>query len=248
MPYILEELYDKIYAADTMEQYQKVVQECMEKLETAGYGNIADKIRVLSEVYINRFSKQSTLENFEKSKKKVMDFLKKEIFTCQKISNQQGVQIVITILEHFHDYCRCLYKEKIHNKCSDSLKRNLPCLKIENEYDLQRLMYPAIRSVFADARLEVTQDSGHHMVRKDIVIDSQDIVIELKCSSETVTERRLSEEIAADMIHYKNRHILFYIYDKASVIKNAVDFQKTYENKCVEGKHIIVRIWQCNDI
>ena len=66
MPYILEELYDKIYAADTMEQYQKVVQECMEKLETAGYGNIADKIRVLSEVYINRFSKQSTLENFEK--------------------------------------------------------------------------------------------------------------------------------------------------------------------------------------
>lgn len=248
MPFILEELYDKIDAADTMEQYQNVVPECIEKLETEGYENIADEVRVLSEVYINRFSKQATFENFENSKKKVMDCLKKESFICRKISNQQGVRIVIAILEHFHDYCRCLYKEKIHNKCSDSLKRNLPCLKIENEYDLQRFMYPVIRSVFADARLEESQDSGHHMVRKDIVIDSQDTVIELKCSSETVTERRLSEKIAADMIHYKNRHILFYIYDKASVIKNAVDFQKTYENKCVEDKYIIVRIWQSNDI
>lgn len=50
------------------------------------------------------------------------------------------------------------------------------------------------------------------------------------------------------MVHYGNRYILFYIYDKASVIKNAVDFQKTYENKCVENKYIVVRIWQSNDI
>ena len=28
------------------------------------------------------------------------------------------------------------------------------------------------------------------------------------------------------------------------MIKSAVDFQKTYENKCVEDKHIIVCIWQ----
>ena len=71
------------------------------------------------------------------------------------------------------------------------MKKNLPCLKIENEYDVQRLMYPVIRSVFTDAGLEETEDSGHHMVRKDIVIDSQDIVVELKCSGEAVTERRM---------------------------------------------------------
>lgn len=248
MPHILKEFYDKIYAADTLEQYQSIIPEFIEKLETAGYGNMADEVRVLSEVYVNRFSKQATFENFENSKKKVMERLRKESCTHQNISDQGGVRILIAILEHFHDYCRCLYKEKIHNKCSDSLKRYLPCLKIENEYDLQRLMYPVIRSIFADARLEETQDSGHHMVRKDIVIDSQDAVIELKCSSETITERRLSEEIAADMVHYGNRYILFYIYDKASVIKNAVDFQKTYENKCVENKYIVVRIWQSNDI
>ena len=248
MPDIIKELYDKICTIDTLEEYQNVIPDSIEKMEAAGYKNMADKVRVLSEVYINRFSKQATLENFKNSKKKVMDCLRKESYTYKNIPDQGEIGILIAVLEHFHDYCRCLYKEKIHNKCSDSLKRNLPCLKIENEYDLQRLMYPVIRSIFADARLEETQDSGHHMVRKDIVIDSQDTVIELKCSSETVTERRLSEEIAADMVHYENRHILFYIYDKASVINNAVDFRKTYENKCIENKHIVVRIWQSNDI
>jgi len=128
------------------------------------------------------------------------------------------------------------------------LKKNLPCLKIENEYDVQRLMYPVIRSIFADARLEETQDSGHHMVRKDIVIDSQDIVVELKCSGKAVTERRISEEIAADIVHYGNKHILFYIYDKEDVIKNAVDFQKSYESKQIGNKQIAVRIWQSNEI
>ena len=86
------------------------------------------------------------------------------------------------------------------------------------------------------------------MVRKDIVIDSQDIVVELKCSGKAVTERRISEEIAADIVHYGNKHILFYIYDKEDVIKNAVDFQKSYESKQIGNKQIAVRIWQSNEI
>lgn len=105
-----------------------------------------------------------------------------------------------------------------------------------------------IRSIFTDARLEETEDSGHHMVRKDIVIDSQDIVVELKCCGRSVTERRISEEIASDIVHYGNKHILFYIYDKADVIKNAAEFQKSYESKSVDNKQIVVRIWKSNDI
>lgn len=169
----------------------------------------------------------------------MLAFLKNEKCAGQWISEEEAVKIVVMIMEHFHDYCKCLYKEKIHKKCNDSLKKNLPCLKIENEYDVQRLMYPVIRSIFADARLEETQDSGHHMVRKDIVIDSQDIVVELKCSGKAVTERRISEEIAADIVHYGNKHILFYIYDKEDVIKNAVDFQKSYESKQIGNKQML---------
>lgn len=245
---ILKKVYDKISAAGSLEQYQVTITECLDELENKKMKHVADRVRNLSAVQVNRFSKTATQENFEFSWKEVLEFLEKEKFEDQYIAEEEAVKIVVMIMEHFHDYCKCLYKEKIHKKCNDSLKKNLPCLKIENEYDVQRLMYPVIRSIFTDARLEETEDSGHHMVRKDIVIDSQDIVVELKCSGEAVTERRISEEIAADIIHYGNRYILFYIYDKAGVIKKPVNFQRSYENKRIENKQIVVRIWQSNDI
>lgn len=124
----------------------------------------------------------------------------------------------------------------------------LSYLSMENEYDVQRLMYPLFRSVFADARMEETEDSGHYTIRKDIVIDSYDIVIELKCSGKSMTKRRISEEIASDMVHYGNRFLFFYIFDKENVTKNAVDFQNTYERKKINNKEIYLHIWQSNTI
>lgn len=50
-------------------------------------------------------------------------------------------------------------------------------------------------------------DSGHHTIRKDIVIESQDIVIELKCSRKSMSERSLSEEVASDIVHYNNKYV-----------------------------------------
>lgn len=87
MPDIIKELYDKICTIDTLEEYQNVIPDSIEKMEAAGYKNMADKVRVLSEVYINRFSKQATLENFKNSKKKVMDCLRKESCTYKNISD-----------------------------------------------------------------------------------------------------------------------------------------------------------------
>ena len=96
--------------------------------------------------------------------------------------------------------------------------------------------------------MEETENSGHHTIRKDIVIDSYDIVIELKCSGKSMTKRRISEEIASDMVHYGNRFLFFYIFDKENVTKNAVDFQNTYERKKINNKEIYLHIWQSNTI
>lgn len=245
---ILNDVYEKISIAKSLDEYQLAVNECTEYLEKEGMGEIADKILALSAVQINRFSKQSTQDNFEYSKNKVLACLNKEKNITHKFSENEAVKIILSIMEHFHDYCRCLYKDDIHGRCSDSLKRNLPYLAVKNEYDLQRFMYAIIRALFPDGRVEETEDSGHHMIRKDIVIDSCDMVIELKCTNEKISERRLSEEIASDIIHYGNKYIFFYIYDKENVVKNALDFQKTYESKNVEGKKVFVRVWQSNDI
>ncbi len=101
---------------------------------------------------------------------------------------------------------------------------------------------------FTDARTESVQDSGHHTVRKDIVIDSQSAVIELKCTHAGSTERNLSEEIAADMVHYDCDVLYFYIYDKAGIIDNPVSFKQTYEKKRVDKKTVHVVLYAHSDI
>lgn len=155
---------------------------------------------------------------------------------------------IAQLLQNFHLFCRNLYKTSIHDKCSDGIKEHLTGFGIENEYDLQKLMLAAVSSVFRDARIESVQDTGHHAVRKDIVINSESAVLELKCTRVGMTERKLSEEIAGDMIHYDCSRLYFYIYDKASIIRNPVSFKETYEHKNIAGKSVKMFIYTHTDI
>ena len=241
---ILHNAYIEISAADSLEEYQLKVSEYASRLEAAGLLEIAHNIKELSIVQTNRFSKRAVQENLEYSKRNILTYLDKISLKDQIVSTGNAVKIVKSILENFHDYCRALYKDRIHESCGNAMKKHLPYIAIENEYDLQRLMYSVLRAV----RTEETEDSGHHMIRKDIVIDSCNTVIELKCPGKSMTERRLSEEIAADMVHYGNKYIFFYIYDKENVIKNVADFKNTYEKKRVDEKEIYIYIWKSNAI
>lgn len=176
----------------------------------------------------------------EKSKKSILDYIEAVLY--EEKSN--AVEQVKKLLENFHLFCKSLYRDSLHGKCSKALKEHLPCIEINNEYDLQQLMYPVIQATFPEARMEKVEDSGHHTVRGDILIDSEDIVIELKCTRSSMNERSLSEEVASDMVHYKEKYIFFYIYDKESIIKNPVDFKKTYEEKNIDGKKVFVKVLQ----
>ena len=101
---------------------------------------------------------------------------------------------------------------------------------------------------YPDTRIEGVQDTGHHAIRKDIVIDSIDSVVELKCTRPGITERQLSEEISSDMVHYDASRVFFYIYDKAGVIQNPASFVKTYEVKDFGSKKIRVIIYSHSDL
>ena len=53
--------------------------------------------------------------------------------------------------------------------------------------------------------------------------------------------KKLSEEIKADMLHYNQRDIYFFIYDKNKIIKNMESFKSAYESMLNEKKiHIII--------
>lgn len=101
-------------------------------------------------------------------------------------------------------------------------------------------MYAYLKPIYPEARAEVSEDTGYHSVRVDIVIN-KDCVIEVKCTRQGLNVNKLLEEIEADMVHYGAKEIYFFIYDKEKRIDNPLAFKRSNENKIQNKKiHIIV--------
>lgn len=241
---MLDEYIKGIGSAQNPAEYKAAMYQLAEYLKHQGKENEAENIRNLANVRENRFSKRETEESFHKKKEEVMEYCR---LLCAG-SDVNRSDRILTLLTNFPRYCKKLYIEQIHGKCSDGVKNHLLGFLIENEFDLQRLMLPVFSAYYPDARTETVQDSGHHAVRKDIVIDSEETVIELKCTRKSMTERQLGEEIAADIIHYRYQKLYFYVYDKAGIIHNPASFQGTYEKQTAEKKTVKMVIYDHNDI
>ena len=240
---MLHELTKKIANAETVQKYEQAVKELADYLFNAGEPEMARKLTEVGALRNNRFSRREAEGELAAGKEAVADYLR-----FLPVPETTTADSIMVILENFPLFCRNLYKTGIHERCSLGIKEHLKGFSIENEYDLQKLMIAALSAVFTDVRTESFQDSGHHAVRKDIVIDSKSAVIELKCTRSSMTERQLSEEIAADMIHYDCKRLFFYIYDKACIIRNVDSFKETYEKRSIEGKVVKVFIYNHSDI
>ena len=55
--------------------------------------------------------------------------------------------------------------------------------------------------------------------------------------------KKLTEELEADIVHYKADFIYFYIYDKEKLIKDKQNFE-AYFSKEFDGKKVIAIILQ----
>ncbi len=241
---MLHDLTEKIENAETVQTYNQAVKELADYLRAAGEPDKAQKLIEISALRNNRFSEREAEEDLAAGKTAVVEYCR----LLEADADRTAADRIAQLLQNFHMFCRNLYKTEIHERCSDGIKEHLTGFGIENEYDLQKLMLAAVSPVFPDARIESVQDTGHHAVRKDIVIDSESAVIELKCTRESMTERQLSEEIASDMVHYDCSRLYFYIYDRAGIIRNPVSFRETYEQKNIDGKSVKMFIYTHSDI
>ena len=241
---MLDEYIKGIGNAQNTAEDKAAIYQLAEYLANQGKEKEAESIKNLANVRENRFSKRETEEAFHRKKEEVLAYCR---LLCS-IRDVNRSDIILTLLTNFPRYCKKLYIEQIHGRCSDGVKNHLSGFLIENEFDLQKLMFPLISAYYPDARTEAVQDSGHHPVRKDIVLDSEGAAIELKCTRNGMTERQLGEEIAADIIHYRYEKLYFYVYDKAGIIRNPASFQGTYEKQTAEKKTVKVVIYDHNDI
>ena len=184
---------------------------------------------------INEYSDKETRNNLDAAAKRVIEYLE-EIMTGSPADDQ-----LLAVLDNYYLFLESLLERPPHKRSSIQ-KEQLSGLKIQNEYDVQHLLYAYLKPLYPLARAEVSEDTGYGTVRTDIFLDSEH-VIEVKCTRNNMKLKKLTEEIEADMVHYSAEHIYFFIYDKEKIIENPQLFRNTYENK-VKGKQIHIVIHQ----
>lgn len=184
---------------------------------------------------INEYSDKETRDNLDAAKKRVIKYLE-EIMTGCPADGQ-----LLTVLENYYLFLESLLERPPHRR-GGIQKEQLSGLKIQNEYDVQHLLYAYLKPLYPLARAEVSEDTGYGTVRTDIFLDS-DHVIEVKCTRRSMPHKKLIEEMEADMVHYHAEHIYFFIYDKEKMIENPQLLRNIYENK-VKGKQIHIIIHQ----
>ena len=53
-----------------------------------------------------------------------------------------------------------------------------------------------------------------------------------------------SEEIEADIVHYSEKNIIFFVYDKYKIIKERQSYEEKYFNRTFDGKNVKIVIHQ----
>lgn len=184
---------------------------------------------------INEYSDKETRNNLDAARNRVIEYLE------QFMTNSPTDDRLLNILDSYYLFLEALLERPPH-RCGGIQKEHLSGLKIQNEYDVQHLLYAYLKPLYPLARAEVSEDTGYGTVRTDIFLDSEHI-IEVKCTRSSMSQKKLIEELEADMVHYHAEHIYFFIYDKEKMIENPRLFRNIYENK-VKGKQIHIVIHQ----
>lgn len=199
---------------------------------------VIDKLKSKTIYQENYYSRDRAKENILHAKENVIDYLEEILndinnmsnnLTCAKgdFSQENALIIVKKILNNFYSHIEVMYESDVHGKAGIT-KNDLNKIQIVNEYDVQRILYSLIKPMFPEARIEVPEDAGCLSVRYDIFIENFSIIIEVKCSRKTMTERSLIGEISCDIVNYNHSNIFFFIYDKEKIIKNTTAFKDTY--------------------
>lgn len=184
----------------------------------------------------------------EKWKKYVACIGKTVKFLEKETSKIQEIDVLESVIGNFGLYLKNMFRTEPENKATLQ-KTILEQIEIQNEYDLQHILYAVVKALYPSARREVNQDTGYGTVRFDIVIEEMDTVIELKCTRADHSENKLYRELGEDGYFYKCSNLLIYVYDKHCKISDVSNFVKALERtKETAGKNVKVYVEQMKEL
>ena len=147
--------------------------------------------------------------------------------------SQTPVDLLNLICSRFHAVVRQLRKR--HG--------GRPTLTVDDEYDVQDLLHALLKIYFSDIRPEDPSPKRAGMSsRTDFVLKIEQIVVEVKMTRDTLTERELAKQLIIDIELYRShpdcKLLYCFVYDPSEYISNPVglenDLSRTEENLTVK--------------
>lgn len=204
-----------------------------------------EEIKVKMHYIENEYSEVDASASIKKAIKDTIQVLEeKTSFSRNGTFKQEELLLIERILNNFYMYYQSMYRSPVHKRGTFN-QDILAAIRIGNEYDLQRMLYSILLPIFPDIRQEVYSDNGYGGMRADIYLEEFDLIIEVKCTRDSMSEKKLIEELGADGFHYNADNIYFFVYDKAGIIKNPVAFKRAFaREQRTDGKTVKVIMMQ----
>lgn len=243
MDSLLRSYTNELRLVETVEEYETFIHKLIQCLLQEKYDSqIIQNIRNKGGYMTVEFADKATRKNMLRAKENLLFYLESMLSDNQEKKLKFSDDCLEKYLNNFYLFLEA-FKEVIPDKRASLSAADLQKIKIENEYDLQHLLYAALKPIYEDIRKEVTEDSGVGAIRSDIKIPSLNVIIEAKCSRKSMNLKKLTEEIEADIVHYQADTIYFYVYDKEKIIKDRHAFE-THFNCVFDGKKVRLIILQ----
>ena len=190
-------------------------------------------------------SEETKIKKYYACIKSCIQFLEGSI---GETDQKSGINTLNTIIKNFDLFLQNMFRVVPENKATlpkDALER----IAINNEYDVQHIMYAVVKALYPSARREVNQDTGYGTVRFDIVIEEIDTVIEIKCTRKDHSEGKLFRELGEDGYFYNCSRLIIYVYDKTNVIRDVGNFIKALSRTQKDaGKDVVVYVNQTKEL
>lgn len=206
---------------------------------------IISELKVRAHFVENEYSEIDSMKSIKNSIRDILNLLLHAASVSERyFTLKETRKIIERILQNFSLFVKTTYQEEFHKRSTFS-QEVLRDIQIRNEYDVQHILYAIFRTVFPDIHKEVNSDNGYSGMRADLFLEDLDIIIEIKCTRSSMTEKQLTEELGADAFHYKSKILYLFIYDKESIIKNPEAyknaFKRTYEQDRKEVQTFITQ-------
>lgn len=176
----------------------------------------------------NEYSESDSRRELEAAVQRVVEWLRfpNHQFSPE-YSETEALKIIRDILNHFHLFMKALFQDTAHGRAVVTTDQ-WTSIEVGNEYDVQRMIYAVLLPLFPELRMEVHGDNGYSGTRSDLYLGTYDLIIEIKCSRERMTEKQLTEELGSDGFHYQSKNLFIFVYDKVGLIKNAAAYKNAF--------------------